>query len=140
MRPLHAHTAKNARLAQRGMTLLEIMIVIAILGLLATLVATKMSGSLTNAKIKTTQIKIQSTSTMVTNYYMTVDEYPNSLKDLLNPPNGFKALVDKMPQDAWNNDLILKRVSGAVPFVVYSAGIDGQKGTADDIYAKGEKK
>ena len=127
------------RQAQKGMTLLEIMIVVAILGLLATVVVTNLMGTFDNAKIGTTQSKIASVEQAVQMYYTQISEYPDSLKDLMNPPGGFRPYVKSMPKDSWNNELFYKRSSGDKPFVIFSAGPDGSKGTKDDVYAKGEK-
>jgi hypothetical protein len=73
-------------------------------------------------------------------YYTQVSEYPDSLKDLINPPGGFRPYVKSMPKDSWNNELIFKRSSnGDKPFVIFSKGPDGQKGTRDDVYPQGYK-
>ena len=127
------------RQAQKGMTLLEIMIVVAILGLLATVVVTNLMGTFDNAKIGTTQSKIASVEQAVQMYYTQVSEYPDSLKDLMNPPGGFRPYVKSMPKDSWNKELIYKRSSGDKPFVIFSAGPDGSKGTKDDVYPQGHK-
>lgn len=131
---------QSLRNAQKGMTLLEIMIVVAILGLLATVVVTNLMGTFDNAKIGTTQTKIASVEQAVQMYYTQVSEYPDSLKDLMNPPGGFRPYVKSMPKDSWNNDLIYKRSSGDKPFLIYSKGPDGSKGTKDDVYPQGHKR
>lgn len=135
---LSAHRS-DLRNGQKGMTLLEIMIVVAILGLLATVVVTNLMGTLDNAKIGTTQTKIASVEQAIQMYYTQVSEYPDSFKDLINPPGGFRPYVKSMPKDSWSEELIYKRSSGDKPFVVYSAGPDRSKGTKDDIYPKGYK-
>ena len=128
----------NAQLrqAQRGMTLLEIMIVVAILGLLATVVVTNVMGQFDNAKIKTTQIKINDIQSTVNQYYTMVGDYPDSMSQLISPPDGLRPFFKNIPKDAWNKPFIYKRTSGADPFKVFSVGPDGQKGTKDDVYAK----
>ena len=133
-------SARASRDTQKGMTLLEIMIVVAILGLLATVVVTNLMGTFDNAKIGTTQSKIASVEQAVQLYYTQVSEYPDSLKDLMNPPGGFRPYVKSMPKDSWNNELIFKRSSGDKLFVIYSKGPDGQKGTKDDVYPQGTKR
>lgn len=124
-----------ARLGQKGMTLLEIMIVIAILGLLAAAVIQNLGGVFNNAKIDTTRLKISKVEEAVNMYNLHFNGYPDSMKNLTNP-RGRKPYLKKSPKDDWGNDLIYKRSSGDTPFIVYSAGPDGVKGNDDDVYSK----
>ena len=149
---MHSHThhhshrsshrfARGARDTQKGMTLLEIMIVVAILGMLATVVVTNLMGSLDNAKINTTKTKISGVESAIKQYYLDQGDYPNSMRDLMNPGGGMRPYVKNEPLDAWNKPMIYKRTSGGdEPFVVYSMGPDMAKGTPDDVYAKGAKR
>lgn len=130
----HKNSARSVRDAQKGMTLLEIMIVVAILGLLATVVVSNLMGSLDNAKINITRTKISQVESAVKRYYLDFSDYPDSIKDLTNPGSGRPPYVKKAPKDDWNRELIYKRSSGETPFVIYSMGPDGVKGNQDDIY------
>ena len=134
-----SHHRLTLRQAERGMTLLEIMIVVAILGLLATVLVTNVMGQFDNAKIKTTQLKISEIGSTVNQYYTMVGDYPESLNQLVNPPDGLRPFFKKAPKDAWNHEFIFKRTSGAEPFEVYSVGPDGQKGSKDDVRGKSSK-
>lgn len=129
----------SARDAQKGMTLLEIMIVVAILGLLATVVVSNLMGSLDNAKINITRTKISQVESAVKRYYLDFSNYPDSMKDLVNPGSGRPPYVKKAPKDDWNRELIYKRSSGDTPFVIYSMGPDGVKGNQDDVYTDNGK-
>ena len=131
--------AQSARDTQKGMTLLEIMIVVAILGLLATVVVSNLMGSLDNAKINITRTKISQVESAVKRYYLDFSNYPDSMKDLVNPGSGRPPYVKKAPQDDWKRDLIYKRSSGDTPFVIYSMGPDGVKGNQDDVYTDNGK-
>ena len=136
----HRSIHPTLRQNQRGMTLLEIMIVIAILGLLATVVVQNLVGNLENSKIRTAQLKINGIGNAVNNYFATVGEYPNSLNDLVNPPDGLNSFLKTVPKDPWGHPFQFKlKGSGADPFEVISVGPDGQKGSKDDIRAKGSK-
>ena len=135
-RSIHPSLRQN----QRGMTLLEIMIVIAILGLLATVVVQNLVGNLENSKIRTAQLKINGIGNAVNNYFATVGEYPNSLNDLVNPPDGLNSFLKGVPKDPWGHPFQYKlKGSGAEPFEIISVGPDGQKGSKDDVRAKGSK-
>jgi general secretion pathway protein G len=124
------------------MTLLEIMIVVAILGMLATFVVTNLSGTLANTKINLTQTQIVQLGASVQQYELDHGELPNSIKDLVNPGGGRAPYIKKGKDiDEWKNPFIYKRTSGGdQPFVIYSSGPDGTKNTSDDVYAKGSKK
>lgn len=127
-----------ARQGQRGMTLLEIMIVIAILGMLAGVIVVAVMNQLDNAKIKATQLKIGNVKSAVNTYYATVGQYPTQsegFRVLLNPPDGLKPMLEGEPKDEWGNALMYfnppKR--GNAPFEIRSKGADGQEGTDDDL-------
>ena len=115
------------------------MIVVAILGLLATVVVSNLMGSLDNAKINITRTKISQVESAVKRYYLDFSDYPDSIKDLVNPGSGRPPYVKKAPKDDWNRELIYKRSSGDTPFVIYSMGPDGVKGNKDDIYTNQDK-
>ena len=123
----------RARQGERGMTLLEIMIVVAILGLLATVVVSNLMNKFNNAKVQTTKIKINEVKSTINQYYTVVGEYPNNMQDLTNPPEGLSPFFDKVPQDAWGKDLIYKPSPNGENFEVMSLGKDGQRGTKDDL-------
>lgn len=137
----HHHSLRRraiARQGQKGMTLLEIMIVIAILGMLAGVIVVAVMNQLENAKIKTTQLKIGQVKSAVNSYYANFNEYPSQsqgFKPLLNPPNGFRPMLEEEPKDDWGNPLMYfsppKR--GNAPFEIRSKGADGQEGTDDDL-------
>ena len=131
------HRRGVARQAEKGMTLLEIMIVIALLGVVATLVVGKLSGSLENGKISTTRLKVIELGKKVMEYQVTVGEYPSSsegLKALVNPPGGFSGLLKRVPKDPWGNEFVYREGKGDEPFEIFSLGPDGNQGTRDDIY------
>lgn len=143
MRHLRHRTARSRR-GQLGMTLLEIMIVVAILGMLASVIVVAVMNQFDNAKVKTTNIKIKSVGQALLQYNVHYGEYPKSLEQLINPPDGGKAfLVEKgVPKDAWNHPFLYyypSKDKSAGPFQVISKGPDGQEGTDDDLPSKKKK-
>ncbi len=127
-----------ARQGERGMTLLEIMIVIAILGMLAGVIVVAVMNQLDNAKIKATQLKIGNVKSAVNTFYATVGQYPTQsegFRILLNPPDGLKPMLEGEPKDEWGNALMYFNPpkQGNAPFEIRSKGADGQEGTDDDL-------
>jgi general secretion pathway protein G len=123
------------RQRRRGFTLLEILVVIAILGLLTGMVAVAVVPTFTKAKVDTTRTNIGTTMDLLKQYYLRKNKYPDT-------GTGLKALVDeqitdKVPRDAWNNDFVYM-LEGNKP-VVMSYGDDGTpggEGSAADMSSK----
>lgn len=67
---------------QKGFTLLEILIVLAILGTIMTMVMTKVNDSRNRAKQKQTQLELNSWSEAVNMYYNDCGKYPTSLEGI----------------------------------------------------------
>ena len=130
------------RRGQRGMTLLEIMIVIAILGLLASAVVWGVMGSFERAKIGTTKLKLKGLEGEMNKYKVAYGEYPSQgqgLGALMNPPDGGPSFLKekKLPRDEWRNEfLYFNPGRSGQPFELMSKGPDGQEGTDDDIRGK----
>ncbi len=127
-------------IAQRGMTLLEIMIVIAILGLLASVIVVGVMNQFENAKVNTTRLKLKNIESAVNQYKVMVGDFPTQgegLKALLSPKNGLKPFLKgkESPKDDFGNEILYYAPArnGGGPFEVVSKGADGQEGTDDDI-------
>jgi general secretion pathway protein G len=134
--------ARLMRRGQRGMTLLEIMIVIAILGMLASAVVYGVMGSFDRAKINTTKLKIKGLEGEMNKYKVSTGEYPaqnQGIGALLNPPDGGPSYLKdkKLPKDEWGNEfLYFSPGRNGQAFEIKSKGPDGQEGTEDDIGTK----
>lgn len=136
-RSLHTRIALGR---QKGMTLLEIMIVIAILGLLASVIVVAVMNQFDRAKVSATKLKIKSVEGALHQYNVQEGEYPSNLKALLNPPGGGPPYLKEkgVPKDPWGSELLYFKPprKGNGPFEVVSKGPDGQEGTDDDLRAK----
>jgi len=95
-----------------GFTLLELMVVIAILGLLVFLVAPQVMKQFGNAKIKITHQAIAQIDQSLNLYKLDVGSLPTTeqgLQALLTKPSGIRdwsgpyVKGDKAPEDAWNH-------------------------------------
>ncbi len=123
--------------AQRGMTIVELMIVMTIIASIMGVIGYNVFGALTEADKKTTKMEIGKMTEMVNTYYLSSNprQFPNSLQDLT---TGSPPLTKKINKDAWGNDYIFKKISNR-EFEIISAGPDGSEGTEDDITSREEE-
>ncbi len=141
---MYQHQMRRLRAArERGMTLREIMSVIAILGLLASVIVVAVMNQLENAKVNTTKLKLKNIESALHQYKVQVEDYPSQsegLRALLNPPGGLKPFLKGkgVPKDDFGNEVLYYRPArnGAGEFEVVSKGADGQEGTEDDLRPK----
>lgn len=133
---------RNAQMilkSQRGMSLVEILIAITLLGVVGTLVVSNVIDSLREGETNSTRIQIKNLHGILTDYkrkcglYPTSDqgldalvEKPTSGKECKRyPPNGF---IDggKIPEDPWGNEFDYK--SDGRDYTIISYGVDGVEG------------
>ncbi len=127
--------AKGAAAAQRGMTLIEIMVVVLIMGLIMGTVGYAVFRYLKRSEIKTTKMKVSRVLDAVQEYMADPDsghegDCPQDLEVLV--PERVKS---KMIKDAWGNDLKIQ-CSGA-DICIWSNGPNkrDENGGGDDIKA-----
>ncbi|MCA8976679.1 MAG: type II secretion system protein GspG [Planctomycetes bacterium] len=124
---------------EAGFTLVEIMVVIVILGLLATMVASNVIGASDEARIQTTRSNIQTTYEQVKLYASMEGHLPDSLEELENEENKRKPWYLERPAvDAWDQPLLLVGESKH-DFEIISIGPDGSEGSDDDISSRAKK-
>jgi general secretion pathway protein G len=116
---------------RKGMTLIEIMIVLAIIGGIAALLLPKLTGSLDKAKMKEARIQMTQIISSLQMYYTDCGKYPQSLDNLVtqdaNCNNwGPEAYIKKTPKDPWNNGFIYE-ISGN-EYNLKCLGKDGKEG------------
>ena len=128
---LHPHAPRRSA-RKGGFSLAELMVVIVILGLLATLVVPRVVDSLKRAfggKVKADITVIE----QALSEYAVVNgtRYPESLEELIMPDeNGYKFLnANRVPQDPWGNEYQYDPPMPGQPEPrIYTLGADGQVG------------
>lgn len=128
----------HALLAEAGFTLVEIMVVIVILGLLATMVATNVMGQSDEARISVAQTSVKTIAGAVETYYLHNGKLPDSLEELVNTEAKGGAQLKELTKDPWDRDFILRGESKK-DFEIICMGPDGSEGTEDDISSKTKK-
>jgi len=119
-----------------GFTMIELLIVIVILGLLASIVAPEMFSKVGSAQRKTAAQQMQSFETAINTYRLDVGYYPENLAELRqSTKKGWDGpyLPKTIPLDPWGNAYIY-RVPGdnGNPFYIASYGKDGAPGGEKD--------
>lgn len=134
---------------QSGFTLLELMVVMLILGILASLVVPRVVGQSDKAKVQSTEVQLSSISNALELYRVDNSRYPTTaqgLEALRTPVENAKNFPEGgyikggYPTDGWGNDLqyVSPGTEGRA-YDVFSLGADGEaggEGQDQDIYAK----
>lgn len=118
-----------------GFSLAELMVVIVIIGLLATLVVPNVMRNLGQAFKGKVKSDITAISNAVDNYAIeNAGVYPESLEDLLEPPDGGASYLkgNKIPLDPWKVEYQYEPPYGDTSYRVYTLGKDGQQGGEGD--------
>ena len=117
-----------------GFTLVEIMVVVVILGLLATLVTRNVLGSADEARITKAKTDIEAIAGAVDMYYLRNSYLPeNGIQDLLRKDDKGHAYLNRYSKDPWGNDYEIVQGEHRHEFTVVSAGPDRTMDTDDDI-------
>src|ERR1700681_2398326 len=85
----HAHAARHD--LQRGFTLVEMLVVIAIIGMIMGLIGPRVLNYLSESRVKAARIQIQSFSSALDLFYLDAGRYPSTaegLAALVRPTSG----------------------------------------------------
>ncbi len=122
---------RRAQSAKGGFSLAELMVVIVIIGLLATLVVPNVVSALKRAFGGKTKADIMSLSAGLNEYYINNGSWPDSLEALVTPDeNGYTYLAQKsIPLDPWKNEYQYEPpYAGETTPRVYTLGADNAPG------------
>ncbi len=122
---------------QRGMTLVEIMVVVVIISLVTGVVGVAVLNRLDDAKKKIAATQLRSISDGLELYKLSFRNYPTTsegIQALVTPKNNEKPFLPQVPKDPWGNDFVYVFPGQHNPssFDLMSYGPDGvQGGTVD---------
>jgi general secretion pathway protein G len=133
------HSQDRTPSAQAGFTLVEIMVVIVILGLLATLVARNVIGASDEARITKAQTDCATIAGGVTGYRAKHGRLPDSLEVLWTKDDKGRSELEEVGDDPWGNPYVLREGNGPNDWEVISYGPDGSEGTEDDVSNRKKK-
>ena len=143
---VHKFSMARSFKRERGFTLLEILIVIAILGILASLIAVRVMDRPGEARILRSQLDIQTLENALKLFKLDNAFYPST-------DQGLRALIEKpaigrvpkkwreggyiekgmVPKDPWDNDyLYLSPGIHNRDFDIWSYGADGEEGGEEE--------
>jgi general secretion pathway protein G len=122
---------KKNRKREDGFTLVELMVVIVIIGLLATIVVINVLPAQDTARLRKAQADIATLEQGVEMYRLNRMTYPSG-------GDGLQALVSegfikRLPDDPWGNPYRYAAPGrNGQPFDIFSYGADGREGGEDD--------
>jgi general secretion pathway protein G len=129
------------RSMQGGFTLIEIMVVMAIIAMLAAMVGPRLIRQQEKAAVKAAAAQIERLGTALDTYRLDMGRYPTSqegLAALMQPPGGGSRwdgpyLNKDVPLDPWNNPYQYRSPGGGGrPYDLFSFGADGAPGGEGD--------
>jgi general secretion pathway protein G len=122
---------------QRGMTLIEIMIVLVILGTIGTVLVNQVNKNLKKSRVQQARILISETGKALDQFFTDCGFYPTTdqgLQALVQPPAGRtcsnwgpESYLKRVPKDPWGNELVYTSGDGQ-KYTLVSLGADRQEG------------
>jgi general secretion pathway protein G len=129
--------AKLKRNVSRGMTLIEILVVLVLIGIVLGIVGGNFIGKGEKAKADAAKIEIGQIGQTLDLYKLEVGRYPTTqegLQALISAPagagnwNGPYRKKAVLPKDPWGNEYKYTSPGQAAPYEIMSYGADGKEG------------
>ena len=124
-----------------GFSLIEMLVVVVILGLIASIVAPNLLGKISDAKTKTARVQVEDLAAAVELYYLDVGRYPSTehgLNALIDEPetepqwSGPYLKKQRIPVDPWGHSYLYRSPGEFAPFEIWSLGADREAGGEGD--------
>lgn len=138
--PKQLKQLRHSPLREAGLTMLEIMIVLIIIGVVAATFGKKLFGAGAKAKARITRLTMTQLKSEIEAFQLEYNKLPNSLRDLVEctetTGSGCVPITNEASlQDAWGQEIKYAK-QGERAYELKSYGDDGQAG-GDDITLKG---
>lgn len=126
------------RAAERGMTLIEIMVVVVIISLVAGVVGVAVLNRLEEAKAKLAFTQLKQISEALELYKLSLRQYPSTAEGLFAlaaPKGNAQPFMREIPEDPWGNDYVYIYPGSNNPgsFDLMSYGQNEVQGGGDDV-------
>lgn len=144
--PRRGRTVLKARVrAQAGFSLMEVLVALVIIGLVVGIVGPRVLSSLSDARVRTAKLQIESLSSALDLYFIDMGRYPTAeegLEALMRRPanaeiwNGPYLKGSALPRDPWGQTYLYRVPGRGAPYELVSYGSDGREGgegNASDI-------
>ena len=122
--------AQKSLALRKGMTLIEIMIVVTLMVAIMGLVGYNVMGATDRANNGLAETQLKSLKGNCEAYRLYYKKFPERLEDLVNTPDNRK-IIDEVPDDPWGNPYNFEKTGNKIK--PYSSGSDGLPNTDDDI-------
>jgi general secretion pathway protein G len=133
---------------RKGFTMVELMAVLIILGLLATVLVKNFMGQTDKARKTTTKVNLRMLHSAITQFKMDTGRLPTEEEGLMAlieapgdvenyQPGGYLDTTD-VPRDGWGREFYYQLWYEDRPFVIFSYGADGEEGGEgydEDLYS-----
>jgi general secretion pathway protein G len=125
---------EGGRNSERGMTLIEIMVVVTIIGLIAGLVGVAVMKQLDSAKKMTACNQIKEFEQALELFKLEKNQYPGTEEGLMALVTGKKLKGNSVPKDPWGKEYvyIFPGQHNSDSFDIMSYGADGREGGTGD--------